>query len=249
MIEYDKFGAEPPLINEAELTSWIIHQDDDLVVFNKPGWVVCHPSKNGPWSSLVGAAREVLGMDTVHLVSRLDRETSGIVIIAKHRAMASLCQTAVADRFVRKTYYAIVEGVMQDKHEVSKALEPDTDGSVYSKQRVTVAGGGQKAQTTFRPVSVHGSRTLVKVVPHTGRKHQIRAHAQWLGYPIVGDKLYGPDPLLYLEFAETGWNEKMQSLLGFPRQALHAAGWEMNAKGVHLNFTADIPADMQTLLV
>lgn len=247
MIEYDKFGAEPPLIQEFELRSWIVHEDEDLVVFNKPGWVVCHPSKNGPWSSLVGAARECLGLDTVHLVSRLDRETSGIVIIAKHRKIASLCQTSIADRLVRKTYLAVLEGVLEGTREVSKALEPDVDGPVHSKQRVTVSGGGQKAQTTFRPVRVLNGRTWVKVIPHTGRKHQIRAHAQWLGHPIVGDKLYGPDPTIYLRFAETGWTDEMEKVLGFPRQALHAAEWSLQARGLDLNFSAELPADMRTL--
>ncbi|MCD8483211.1 MAG: RluA family pseudouridine synthase [Verrucomicrobia bacterium] len=247
MIDYEKFGPEPPLISEVELRSWVIHEDDDLLVFNKPGWVVCHPSKNGPWSSLVGAAREVFGLDTVHLISRLDRETSGIVIIAKHRRIASICQTAVADRMVRKTYLAILEGNLSGTHEVSKALEPDTDGPIHSKQRISTTGGGQKAQTTFKALDPLDGRTWVKVTPHTGRKHQIRAHAQWLGHPIVGDKLYGADPLIYLQFAETGWTPQMESILGFPRQALHSAGWAMDCKGVRLSFTAEIPADLLTL--
>ncbi|MDV7403174.1 RNA pseudouridine synthase, partial [Arthrospira platensis SPKY1] len=105
------------------------------------------------------------------------------MIIAKHRKIASLCQTSIADRLVNKVYVAVLEGILEGTREVSKALEPDTDGPVHSKQRVTVSGGGQKAQTTFRALEVVNGRTWVKVVPHTGRKHQIRAHAQWLGHP------------------------------------------------------------------
>ena len=71
------------MIEPGELRSWIIHDDDRLLVVNKPGDVVCHPSKHGPWSSLVGAAREHAGLGTIHLVFRLDRETSGVVVLAK----------------------------------------------------------------------------------------------------------------------------------------------------------------------
>jgi 23S rRNA pseudouridine1911/1915/1917 synthase len=98
------------IIEPPELASWILHEDERLLVVNKPGDVVCHPSKHGPWSSLVGAAREHLGLDRVHLVFRLDRETSGVVVLAKDPRMASRLQTAMQDRRVGKRYLAVLTG-------------------------------------------------------------------------------------------------------------------------------------------
>ena len=98
------------MILPGELDSWVIHEDDRLLVVNKPGDVVCHPSKHGPWSSLVGAARERSGLATMHLVFRLDRETSGVVVLAKDPRMASRLQKAMQDRRVGKTYLALLVG-------------------------------------------------------------------------------------------------------------------------------------------
>src|SRR3978361_1835261 len=86
--------ALPPLVDSAELRSWLIMEDEQLLVFDKPGWLVCHPSKNGPWSSLAGAVREEYNPDVIRLVYRLDRETSGVTILAKTRATANRLQNS-----------------------------------------------------------------------------------------------------------------------------------------------------------
>ena len=91
----EEFGETAGLVDMSVFPQWIIFEDDDLLVLNKPGWLVCHPSKNGPLSSLVGAAREYLGADILHLVSRLDRESSGVVVLAKNKSAASAAQKAV----------------------------------------------------------------------------------------------------------------------------------------------------------
>ena len=88
-------GVDAPLIDPRKWPEWIIFEDEHILVLNKPGWLVCHPSKNGPWSSLVGAAKEYLGVESIHLASRLDRETSGVVLLAKHRGAASKWQKAI----------------------------------------------------------------------------------------------------------------------------------------------------------
>ena len=125
-----------PLIDLAELPSWIVEEDADFLAFSKPGWVVCHPSKNGPLSSLVGAVREWRGGATMHLVSRLDRETSGIILIALNREAASKSQKAVERRMVSKTYLAILEGEMREPQLVDAPLRPDTASPVLVKQCV-----------------------------------------------------------------------------------------------------------------
>ena len=243
--DISRYGSEAPLIKPEEFPSWILSEDADLVVVNKPGWVVCHPSKNGPWSSLVGAAREHYQTERLHLVARLDRETSGLVLLARHRKAASILQQAFENRMTTKTYLAILEGELRERHEVSRALEGDPTSAVAVKQRVSTDGTGVKAQTTFVPLAYGGGRTLCKVRPHSGRKHQIRVHAQWLGHPIAGDKLYGADETLYLEFTREGLTQRLQAALPLPRQALHAWKLELHAPGApQAQFQAPVHEDM-----
>jgi len=242
--DISQYGCKTPLIKSELLKNWLIFEDQNLLVFNKPGWIVCHPSKNGPWSSLVGAAREYYGCDKMHLIARLDRETSGLTLLCRDKLRASVLQQAFQNRLTKKIYIAFLEGELREVSEVSKALEPDADSAVGVKQRVTVSGGGEKAQTTFLPLAYGGGCTLCEVHPHTGRKHQIRAHAQWLGHPIVADKLYGGDETLYLEFTEKGLSPRLMEKLAMPRQALHAWKLEIDEPGIDLKFEAPMHEDM-----
>ena len=230
------------IIEPAQLRSWVIHEDERLFVVNKPGDVVCHPSKHGPWSSLVGAARELLGHATMHLVFRLDRETSGVVVLAKDPRMAGRLQTAMQDRRVGKGYTAILVGDLAAAVRVDQPLGPDLASPVFMKSAVDPAG--QAAVTHFAPVSRAGGFTLVRVVTETGRKHQIRAHAQWLGHPIVGDKIYGPDARLYLDFIDKGWSPELAAVLHLPRQALHCARIDLQPAGLPWAFNAPLPDDL-----
>jgi 23S rRNA pseudouridine1911/1915/1917 synthase len=231
------------LITAAEVRAWILHEDERLFVINKPGDVVCHPSKHGPWSSLVGAAREYLGRPTVHLVFRLDRETSGVVVLAKEPRMASRLQTAMQERRVGKRYAAILTGDLPAAARVDQPLGPDTASPVYMKSAV-VAAGGQAAVTVFEPRSRAGGCTYAEVVTETGRKHQIRAHAQWLGHPIVGDKIYGPDARHYLDFIDHGWTPALAAALLLPRQALHCARIDLEPAGLPFVFAAPLAPDL-----
>lgn len=210
------------MITPEELQSWIIQDTSDLLVVNKPPLVVCHPSKQGPWSSLIGACRAFLGVERLHMPSRLDRETSGVVVFAKDRATASRLQKAAEQRRVRKTYWAILCGTLRERCEVSRPIARDPDAEFASRQRV-VEEGGYAAVTEFEPVDWGGGYTLARVRPRTGRLHQIRVHASWMGHAIVGDKLYGPDPSLMLEYAKQGFTARLAAALPLNRHALHAA--------------------------
>ncbi len=234
-----------PLINPDELPSWIIEEDADFIAFNKPGWVVCHPSKNGPWSSLVGAVREWRGGTTMHLVSRLDRETSGIILIALNRDAASKSQKAVERRWVSKTYLAVLEGEMTEPQLVDAPLRPDTASPVLVKQCVGEGPDSQTAVSFFEPLYFGNGYTLARVELHTGRKHQIRAHARHIGHCIVGDKLYGHNERLYLDFCEKGWTERHARELEMPRQALHAARLVFKSPEFERTFSAPLPPDMR----
>ncbi len=234
------------MIGPEELPGWIIHEDARLLVVAKPGDVVCHPSKAGPWSSLVGAAREYTRLPTVHLVFRLDRETSGIVVLAKDARMASRLQVAMQERKIGKAYEAILVGELAGPVTVDQPLGDDTASPVFVKS--AVRPDGQPAVSHFTPLAAGGGFTLVRVVTETGRKHQIRAHAQWLGHSLVGDKIYGPDARLYLEFIDTGWTPALAARLLLERQALHCAEIDLRPAGLEHVFAAPRPADLRDFL-
>lgn len=231
------------IIRPEELKAWIVHEDARLLVINKPGDVVCHPSKAGPWSSLVGAAREFTGLPTMHLVFRLDRETSGVVVLAKDAKMASRLQTAMMDRRAGKAYLAILTGELAAPVTVDQPLGDDVASPVFVKS--AVCADGKAAVTHFTPVATAAGFTLARVRTESGRKHQIRVHAHWLGHPLVGDKIYGPDDRLYLDFIDHGWTEAMAAKLLLPRQALHCAEIDLRAVGIEPVFTAPLAEDLR----
>ena len=211
------------LVTPEELQSWILYEDPDLFAVNKPGLVVCHPSKHGPWSSLVGACREYLGLERLHMPSRLDRETSGIVVFAKTPKLATRLQVAMQERRVRKTYHALLVGELRESVVVDQPLGPHPSSKVWIRQ--AVVPGGVAARTRFEPIGCEAGNTLARIIPETGRLHQIRVHAAWLGHPVAADKIYGPDELLFLEFLEQGWTPRLAAALPFEHQALHASDW------------------------
>ena len=231
------------MITPEELQSWIVREDERLVVLNKPGDVVCHPSKAGPWSSLVGAVREHTGLPVVHLIFRLDRETSGVVVFAKDAKLASRLQTAMQERRVTKRYLAVLGGELPAAVTVDQPLGDDVTTPVFIK--TCVRPDGRAAVTHFEPLATGGGFTLTKVGLETGRKHQIRAHAHWLGHQVVGDKIYGPDPRCYLDFIDHGWTEALAAKLLLPRQALHCAEVAFAGTGLDGVFTAPLAEDLR----
>ncbi|MCX5785909.1 MAG: pseudouridine synthase [Elusimicrobia bacterium] len=231
------------MIAPDELKNWVIHDSEHVIVINKPGDVVCHPSKAGPRSSLVGAVREHSGLAMAHLAFRLDRETSGVVVFAKTSAMAARLQKAMRLRRVGKAYLAIMTGEFSEPVTVDQPLGDDEKSRVLAKS--AVRSDGKAAVTHFTPLSHGGGFTLVRVVTGTGRKHQIRAHAQWLGKCIVGDKIYGPDERCFLDFLDDGWTPALAEKLLLPRQALHCSEIDMRKAGIDRVFSAPMPADMR----
>jgi 23S rRNA pseudouridine1911/1915/1917 synthase len=153
--------------------------------------------------------------------SRLDRETSGVMVFARDRETGCRLQNAALRGAVTKTYYAVVTGRLSETVTVDQPIGRDSEARFYSRR--WVVEGGQAARTEFIPLGHASGYTLVRVHPRTGRRHQIRVHAAWLGHPIAGDKLYGADPWVMLEFVANGFSDKLLSALPLPRHALHAA--------------------------
>ena len=246
-LETSLWSDSAPLVSREEFIQWIIVEDDDVLVLNKPGWLVCHPSKNGPWSSLVGAAKQYLGVESIHLASRLDRETSGCVLLAKHKKSARTWQKGTEDRLVRRSYLAVLRGSLQKKVSISTYLGNDPISRVFVKQRVTEESKKSKqAETHFTPLICQNDHTLCLVFTETGRKHQIRVHAQHIGHILVGEKLYGDDENYYLEFCEGGWKEEWLPRLGMYRQALH--GRSLCHHHENVTFYAPLPDDFNIYL-
>lgn len=228
-------------ITPAELESWVLHDGRELLVLDKPAAVVCHPSKHGPWSSLAGAVREHWGLARVHLLSRLDRETSGVVVFAKNAALASRLQRAVTRGQVCNRYLAVLRGELRQGVRIDCPLTRDAGAMVSFKQRTVDPPAGHPAETEFVPLVTGGGFTLARVLPRRGRRHQIRVHAAWMGLPVVGDKLYGEDEEIFLTFVRTGYTAALAARLGLPRQALHRAEVDFQ---ILPRFRAPFPADL-----
>jgi len=204
----------------------IIHEDAELLVINKPAGLVCHPTKADIYSSLISRLRLYLEAAKPHLINRLDRETSGVVLVAKDDRAARELRRVWESRGVRKEYLAIVHGHVRSEHGViDLPLGKDQHSAVAIKD--WVRADGASSQTEFRVIlrltRSEGNFTSLRVAPRTGRKHQIRIHLAHGGHPIVGDKLYGGDENLYLDFVKGRLTAEQHRRLMLPNQALHAA--------------------------
>jgi 23S rRNA pseudouridine1911/1915/1917 synthase len=233
----------------------IIDETHDYIVVDKPPFLLVHPSKPDGSATLWAELRQLLAFEMVaggqvSIVNRLDRETSGVILVAKTTVAAREFGLRMQARQVTKEYHAIVWGWPDWEDRIIDGpimrqgeVEPS---KIYLKQAIHPGGAGAVTELQvvrrFRKQTSNGDCfTLVKARPLTGRTHQIRVHLASVGHPIVGDKIYGPDETLYLRFVETGWTDKLASKLLLERHALHASRLRIDEQR---DWSSPLPRDL-----
>ncbi len=226
----------------------VIHEDADLLVVNKPAGLVCHPTKTDERSSLIGRVRLHLGHAEGRLVNRLDRETSGLVLVAKSALVAGELGKLIESSAVEKEYAAIVHGLVEEEALVMEApLGRDERSAVAIKDGVRPDGAAARTEArVVRRFQRDGSDfTLLTVRPQNGRKHQIRIHLAHAGHPIVGDKIYGRDEQIYLRFVRSEMTDEDRRQLILSNHALHAGRLRFDWRGRGWSFQAALAREFQ----
>jgi 23S rRNA pseudouridine1911/1915/1917 synthase len=216
----------------------IIYQDNDIIVVDKPAGLTMHPAPGHPSGTLVNALlaacpdlRGISGTMRPGIVHRLDKDTSGLLVVAKNdRAMRAL-QRQLKEREVHKTYLALVEGVPSPRE---GTIEAPIGRNPKNRKKMAVMAGGRDSTSRYRirEELSGGKHTLLEVEPVTGRTHQIRVHMAAVGHPIVGDAVYG----------------RRSDVVG--RQFLHAwkLGFGMPLGGRQVEFESPLPPDLREAL-
>ena len=229
--------ADPSLLPES-IPLRIAYEDDDMLIVDKPAGLVVHPSAGHGGGTLVnallGRARDlgqplgsIAGVGRPGIVHRLDKETSGLIVVAKTDAAQSSLMRQFGDRIVEKAYLALVRG---DPPSTRGRIEAPVGRDPRDRQRMAVVAGGRDAATEYEALVSRGGYTLLELHPLTGRTHQIRAHLAYLHLPIAGDLRYGGG----------------EGPGGLRRQFLHAArlGLERPADGAQLRAWSELPPEL-----
>lgn len=235
----------------------IIDESPEFLVVEKPAHLLVHPSKpGGPptlWDHLRGLlAFELANGGQVSIINRLDRETSGLTLIAKSHEAARYFSGLMQQRRLHKEYLAVVTGwPAADAFVIDQPIL--RQGSVQASRiwlKQMIHPHGAVATTRFEVLSrhqtAHGRLSLVRAHPLTGRMHQIRLHLASAGHAVLGDKIYGPDEGHYLRFIETGWTDELAGHLVLPRHALHST--RLRVENSAADWHSPLPEDLRHAL-
>ncbi|MBF8266600.1 MAG: rluD [Dehalococcoidia bacterium] len=226
----------PTTLTPEDIPLTVIHEDEDVLVVDKPAGMVVHPAPGHPLGTLVNAllsrlpdlkgVGEELRPGIVH---RLDKDTSGLMVVAKSSQAHRYVSRQMEERAIRKVYLALVKGTLAPPEGVilgSIGRDP------RNRKRMAVVERGREAETLYRTLERLPPYTLVEASPKTGRTHQIRVHLSSLGYPLAGDSLYGgKDPRLARQFLHA-----------------HLLGFRLPSSGVYTEFTSPLAVDLEEVL-
>lgn len=231
----------------------IIFEDEHLLAVNKSGCLPCHPAgpyfKNTLWYELSKQYQNI------HFINRIDRETSGLVLVAKDGKTAGKCVSSIMlKRYIVVVYgefpeELLAEGFLYENPEIShKDTEKVRKKRYFSREQPDCKC--ETAETLFKRILFNGKLSQVEVDLFTGRLHQIRATLCSLGFPVVGDKLYGPDESIFIRFINGNMTEEDRERLIIPRQALHSSKIiiEHPFSGEEISISAPLPEDMKNLI-
>ena len=243
----EKIVLTPPRLPDADapraqrMPLKIVHQDAALIVIDKPAGLVVHPGAGQPDRTLLNAllahAPALAGVPRAGIVHRLDKDTSGLLVVAKTVESQADLVKQLAERSMRRVYVALVQG----DPPASGAIDAPVGRDARARTRMAVTHRGKPARTTYRVLERFGRAALVECRLETGRTHQVRVHMASIGHPLIGDPVYG----------RAGKSHgKLLKDLDFHRQALHAAelGFTHPVTKRRLSFSSPMPPDMQELL-
>lgn len=225
----------------------IVHEDEDILVINKSPDLVVHPAA-GNWSgtllnALIYHDPSLKAVPRAGIVHRLDKDTSGLMVVAKNVEAQNHLVNQLQARLVTREYRAFVYGCPGAKGNIDAAI--GRHRTVRTRMAV-VSNGGKEAVTHYERLAVHGPFSYLKLKLETGRTHQIRVHMTHIGHPLIGDEVYQNKALL----RKASQDRALQPIVQFTRQALHAYRLKLRhpRSGLELSWIAPLPDDMQVLL-
>jgi RluA family pseudouridine synthase len=248
---------EPPVRTDYR----VVFRDGHLLAVDKPGNLPCHPGGRYFRHTLWHLLRRDEGLEAPRFLHRLDRETSGLVLVARTADAARAGQRLFVGGAIRKIYQVLVEGRFPaGTVRAEGRLAADAASPIRKRRRFIPrdsvhpeslpVADAQGCRTRFRRIAATESLSLLAAVPETGRSHQIRATLHALGFPVTGDKVYGVDETLFLRFIEDRLTAEDRTRLRLPRQALHAAGLDFPhpIAGRPIRLRSALPAEIHSLL-
>lgn len=226
----------------------VLYEDDRLIALDKPAGMLVHPAGGRFVWSLIALARLARPGVHLHLVHRLDRDTSGVVVLAKDPEANRLLKEAFQQQATDKVYWAICRGTPAwDTRLVDAPIGDDSTSIV--RVRMGVCADGLSARTRLFVLARWRDRALVAAHPRTGRTHQIRLHLHHAGHSILGDRIYGQPDEVFLHTLDHGLDSWALARLGWPRHALHARILRLpHPDGSDVEIRAPLPADMRAML-
>jgi 23S rRNA pseudouridine1911/1915/1917 synthase len=230
----------------------VLYEDEHVMAIDKPPLVTVHPTARYHRNTVIERLRKARPGEFLALIHRIDRETSGVLMLAKsiesERAFKRLLEerSLGGEDSVKKTYVAVTHGVPAISF-CDFPVELDTENSLRVKMKIAVAGQGLEARTGIDVLEQRTGYALCRLALQTGRQHQIRLHLAALGCPVVGDKLYGPDERMLARAADGELTDEDLKLLEHPRQLLHAERYDFTHPMTlqPLSLQAPLPQDLQ----